>query len=102
MRPEMSLLLAAIAFIETKLLPHNEEFTLTSVTDGKHGETSLHYAGFAVDIDHHDPGSFPWIREKLVDRLTVEFDVVVEATHIHIEFQPKRSHREAEVAHAWI
>ena len=99
-QPELALLFAAIAFIECRLMDAGE-LMLTSVTDGRHGENSLHYPGFAADIDFHDAGRFPWIAGKLRERLTVEFDVVPEGTHIHVEFQPKRSDRQAEVDHAW-
>lgn len=68
--------------------------TITSVTDGKHGKTSLHPFGFAIDIRTRDDNSgYQWrdgIKEELAKelrlRLTDEYDVVVEGSHIHIEY----------------
>jgi hypothetical protein len=64
--------------------------TITSITDGKHSRNSLHYAGLAFDVrtwnmtvdQKHE------IARKIADALGDEFDVVVEDTHIHIEFDP--------------
>ncbi len=66
--------------------------TVTSIADGKHSKTSLHYVGYAVDLrtrmlsedEKHD------IAREIRERLTTDYDVVVEDTHIHIEYQPKR------------
>jgi len=69
--------------------------TLTSGTDGKHSARSLHYAenspnGLARAIDlrtwNVDPHA---AAEKLRKRLNSHFDVVVESTHIHLEYQIK-------------
>ena len=66
---------------------------LTSVNDGRHSLTSLHYSGNAVDIRTRelDPDHIEEIGEEIRQSLTSEYDVVVESDHIHIEFQPKRS-----------
>lgn len=99
-RPEMAWARAAVSDTEQHL---GAETILTSVTDGRHGETSLHNTGcaFDIDVDHTGIPADIW-REEIRRRLTEEFDVVVEATHIHIEFQPKTSGRQAEVNHAWV
>jgi len=69
--------------------------TLTSGTDGKHSDQSLHYPcnspsgkGRAIDLRtwNVDPEQ---AADKLRKRLTTEYDTVVESTHIHIEYQPK-------------
>lgn len=67
-------------------------FVITSVTEGKHSLTSLHYTGAAFDF--RTKQMTDKIQEKVRDecrrRLTDEFDVVLEKTHMHVEFQPKR------------
>jgi len=65
---------------------------VTSVTDGVHSRTSLHYSGSAVDfrISHIEPGRAKNLVERIRAALTDEFDVVLESDHVHVEFQPKR------------
>lgn len=74
---------------------------LTSGVDGKHGHGSFHYIGLAIDqrIRHlHSSENLAnttlRIKAKSVANeirkiLGPEYDVVLESTHIHIEFQPK-------------
>ncbi len=67
------------------------DLTVTCISDGKHKAGSLHYVGHAVDLRSRD------IRDADLDQLITalraalgyEFDVVVERTHIHVEWQPK-------------
>ena len=70
---------------------HGYELILTEGTGGSHMEGSLHYFGQAVDIrTRHVPDE---LRKVLSDdirrRLTDDYDVVLEATHIHLEYDPK-------------
>ena len=64
--------------------------TVTSVTDGKHSNGSLHYVGQAADIRVSDmPFEVMKYLESLRLALKDNYDVVYEKTHIHIEYQPK-------------
>lgn len=71
---------------------YNVDAVLTSAVDGTHSLGSLHYVGYAIDTRTRD---FPTqaqkqeARDKIAEILGAEFDVVLEANHIHIEFQPK-------------
>jgi hypothetical protein len=62
---------------------------INSICDGEHGLGSLHYVGYAFDV------ALPTVTDKarllalLKAGLTPEFDVVLEASHFHIEFQPE-------------
>ncbi len=70
------------------------KMVVTSVVDGRHSLTSLHYAGQAADLRTRNMGTDDTKQEignLIRESLTSEFDVVVEKTHIHLEFQPKRS-----------
>ena len=57
-----------------------------------HGAGSLHYAGQAVDIRTRD--LVPEMRQKIAARIREcvgeDFDVILEDTHLHVEYQPKR------------
>lgn len=68
------------------------DMTITSVSDGKHSRTSLHYTGQAVDLRIRE------IPESIVSKIHAEikkalangdYDVLLESNHIHIEYQPK-------------
>lgn len=71
---------------------HGKDLVITSVNDSAHSMTSLHYAGAAADlrtsyfIDDVDQIVQAEIRAKL----NADFDVILEADHIHIEYQPRR------------
>lgn len=69
----------------------NKEVTITSLNDGRHSRTSLHYAGCAADLRINDVDSNLWetLRKDIAKRLTNEYDVILESDHIHLEFQPK-------------
>lgn len=67
------------------------EFVVTSVREGQHMAKSLHYQGMAFDMRtrHMAPAQIPVIRDLIAKRLGPDYDVVIEATHIHIEHDPK-------------
>jgi len=64
-----------------------EELIITSTYEGSHSEGSLHYADLAVDIRRHKHGTL--VRQELRDKLGMDYDIVLEADHIHIEYDPK-------------
>lgn len=71
---------------------------ITSVTDGKHGKNSLHYKGNAFDqrtwttstsgVQLSDKDKQE-LSVALYQRLGNDWDVVVEGTHIHCEYDPE-------------
>jgi len=64
-----------------------EELIITSTYEGSHSEGSLHYANLAVDIRKGPYGSI--LRDELSNKLGMDYDIVLEADHIHIEYDPK-------------
>lgn len=88
-RPEVAMIMPVLDGVFSKF---GYDCMITSCTEGKHGFGSLHFNGSALDlrirhITH--PDEVRDIVRTLKDSLTVEFDVVLEGDHIHIEFQPK-------------
>jgi len=88
MQPEI--MLAVIISMEV-YYEFGYDFVITSITDGKHGDNSLHYTGQAIDVRtrHLGTTSKPKIAREIASRLGDSFDVVLEKTHIHIEHDPK-------------
>ena len=88
MRPEI--LLAAVA-AERAYQEAGREFMITACVDGKHMAGSLHYSGAAIDVRTRDiqPADLQKIVARIKSALGEDFDVLLEADHLHIEFQPK-------------
>lgn len=91
-RPEM---LLALQILWTTWQRYNEvDMVITSVSDGRHSRGSLHYVGCAVDIRTRDSleSNLKRTVEEARINLGQDFDVVVEKTHLHIEYQPKMAY----------
>jgi hypothetical protein len=73
---------------------HGKELVITSGSEfsTRHSETSLHYSGNAVDLrtSYFRSGEVDIVKAEIKERLGRDFDVVIESTHIHLEYQPKR------------
>lgn len=84
----------AIGIVEGVYASYGYTLTVTSVLDGQHMRASLHYVGAAFDGGL--PGSkVEEIADKCRGALGDDYDVVVEAEHIHFEFQPKMAYAQA-------
>ena len=64
---------------------------ITSGGDGTHGPNSLHYKGKALDLRTNNlrPDQVHPVYVALKAALGAQYDVVLEATHVHCEFDPK-------------
>lgn len=64
---------------------------ITSGNDGKHKEGSKHYTGHALDfrIRHVKKHIVEIILRRATAALGQDYDVVLEHTHIHVEYDPK-------------
>lgn len=82
--------LLAILVVERVYDSFGEGLHLTSVNDGEHMPGSLHYVGFAFDCRLASRARST-ITARCKDRLGSSFDVVQEATHLHVEYQPKEA-----------
>lgn len=65
-----------------------QEFVITSVRDGVHKSGSFHYRGLAFDIRTRSLSgiSVNEMATKLRCSLGSQFQVIVEANHLHVEF----------------
>ena len=78
----------SLPWAESVYQRYNENFIVTSTYEGNHGSGSLHYSNDAYDI------ALPTIIAKRIyqgikDTFPESFDVVLEADHIHVEYDPK-------------
>lgn len=70
---------------------------ITSVMDGRHMEGSKHYEGNAFDLrtwaDSYGTqlsrSEKAYLAHRLEEVLGCDWDVVIESTHIHCEYDPK-------------
>jgi len=87
-KPEMTI---AMVVCDGIYKSFGQELVITSVTDSVHSVGSLHYVGYSFDARIRDflSSDLEHIHKSIKANLTDEFDVVLEATHFHIEFQPK-------------
>lgn len=70
----------------------NEGVTITSALDGVHSRQSYHYTGYAIDVRtrYFTPSQIVRCVKQLNKLLGYPYDVVVEKTHIHIEYDWKK------------
>ena len=87
-QPEMVAAMAIVASVYSWL---DYDCIPTSCTDGEHSAGSLHYTGLAMDFRTRivPEGERPKLRDAVAQALGDEYDVVLEATHLHVEFDPK-------------
>ena len=90
-RAEMAMAMTVIDEVYREL-DNTENCVITSCTDGTHSRGSDHYVGLALDVR-----VWGFNREQrtlccdmLRERLTSEFEVFDEETHIHIGFDPQQ------------
>ena len=79
----------ALSIIDSVYQDVGEELVITSTYEGGHSPGSLHYAGLAVDCRLPRTGAVKLCRD-LQETLGKDFDVVLEKTHIHVEYDPKK------------
>jgi len=66
------------------------EATIYSILDGRHHAGSRHYVGLAFDLRIWSipESSLVAFKAELQRRLGIHYDVILEPTHIHVEFDP--------------
>jgi hypothetical protein len=84
-------LVLAARVVEAILGTYAIELVITSVSDGRHKEGSLHYKGRAFDFRTR---GIPAPRRKdvftkMAEALGAEFDVLDEGDHGHVEWDPR-------------
>jgi len=72
---------------------YGHELVVTSTTDGVHSAGSYHPYGYAVDLRTNYFGELEVdaVAQELRNILSFFYDVVVESTHIHVEYDYNRA-----------
>lgn len=95
--PAIQTMLRAAEAAYVEILGPGAEVVVTSGNDSAHGSASLHYADRAVDLrtgTHFIPPLMTREQAEAIvaalrRRLGRDYDVVLEADHIHVEYDPK-------------
>lgn len=81
-------ILLAIMIADRVFSEAGSPLVLTSVCDGTHKVGSLHYSGDAVDLRIWHLDDPQATAQVLRESLGENYDVVLERTHIHVEYDP--------------
>jgi hypothetical protein len=90
-QPPLLRIFAGISNV-AQTLDHPKSVCITSGIDGKHSTTSLHFQLAALDVRTR---TFRTLADKRAfaqavrEELGKDYDVVLERTHLHVEFDPK-------------
>ena len=85
-------ILLAIMVAHAVYQEFGQGLTVTSVRDGVHKTGSKHYQGDGADLRTRvfdSEATKRAVRDVLASRLGHDYDVVLEPTHIHVEYDPK-------------
>lgn len=87
-QPEIVL---ALLPIQSVFGAYGQDLVITSALDGRHSPSSLHYEGRAVDLRtwNLSADALERVAREIREALGPDFDVVIEPTHLHVEFDPK-------------
>lgn len=75
--------------IEPILRKYGQEMVITSGLDGVHKQNSKHYSGCAIDLRIWDLLHKDSCVSAMQVAIGEDYDVVLEGTHIHLEYDPK-------------
>ena len=88
LKPEIVKILGTVWKVATELNGINYELVITSAKDGQHKTGSKHYSGEAIDIRSRDMRNKVGLKRRLQEEIGKDYDIVIEETHIHIEYDP--------------
>ena len=91
LRPEM---VVALIIVKDAFISRGANCVITSGIEGRHGRGSLHLVGAALDFRTGSMSreQVSEIATEIREGLGLDFDVVVEDTHLHVEWQPKQGY----------
>jgi len=84
LRPEIRKKLSALDKIYKRV---HEDLVITSTYEGNHSAGSLHYANLAIDFRRPEDERI-FVGDELRKMLGNDYDIVFEADHVHVEYDP--------------
>lgn len=92
-KPEMVIAFIIMKDIFKRINHGGYSCTITSGREGKHKEGSKHYEGHALDFRTRNLPSYlhSGLEKQAKEDLGSQYDVVLHRTHLHVEFDPKKS-----------
>lgn len=89
--PRIMKALRVVDFYHKLYASNDQEAEIVHVMDGKHHKGSRHYVGLAADIRiwYIPAGRLKEFVEFIQKQLGMDYDVILEKDHIHLEFDPK-------------
>lgn len=89
MQPQLA---AAVSDANAVYAAAGYDLVVTSLADGVHMAGSLHPRGYAADLRSSNLGAdLPAVFASLKARLGPDYDVILEADHIHVEYDPQHN-----------
>jgi len=91
LQPPMLIGLNVVALVFMEVF--GKDTIITCGTEGRHGKSSKHYTGYALDFrTRHLKEEFRLeLRNEVWVSLGAEFDIVLHKSHLHVEFDPKNA-----------
>jgi len=88
LQPQMAVAANVISGVYKELA--GADCYITSGDEGEHSANSLHYEGLALDfrIRNVAPRFHGALSVEIMGALSDEYDVVLEETHVHVEYDP--------------
>lgn len=90
LKAELKTKIFDIALTIRKIEGENYTVVITSGNDSKHMKKSKHYSNEAIDIRTNNMGNPVEVTKELKKLLGKDFDVILETTHLHIEYDKKK------------
>ncbi len=87
-QPEIVLAVQIVAGVFNRF--NGAECIITGAREGEHMKRSLHYVGYALDFRtrHVATGWHEKLAKEVQRALGEEYDVILEKTHLHVEYDP--------------
>ena len=90
LKAELKTKIFDIAITIRKIEGENYTIVITSGNDGKHMKNSKHYKNEAIDIRINNMQKPEEVTKEIKKLLGRDFDVILEPTHLHIEYDKKK------------
>lgn len=84
-------IIIAMMVLDSVYTEHGQELVITAINDGQHMQGSKHYTGDAFDArtKYFTEQERKIVFDEIRERLPIDFDIIDEADHFHVEYDQK-------------